>query len=151
MPQQIEQKPLTTERQRELVRVIDECFDNFYQRGQSYYTLDGMTTAHVTLHAIADFTTLRAFWPKRLVENSFRGTVYHLEDDTMSHVQSAVRDSLSQLWDKGYVERMGNEHERRWRPIREAQPKKTKVFDGNGNHVGWTHEVDGKTQFTAVS
>lgn len=149
--QAVEKKPLTTERQRELLRVIEQCFDDFYKRNQSYYTLDGMTTAHITLHAIADFKTLQAFWPSRLVDRMYGSVIYRLEDTTMSSVQSAVRDCLSQLLDKGYIERLGNEHERRWRPVQEKQPKKTKVFDGQGTHIGWTQLVDGRTQFTPVS
>lgn len=147
----VEKKSLTTTRQRELLRVIDECFDNFAKRNQSYYSLDGMSTAHVALHAIADFQTLQAFWPERLVDRHLGTVIYRLEDNTMSQVQSSVRDVLAQLQDKGYVEQLGNEHERRWRPIRERQPKKTKVYDDNHNHVGWTHMVDGKLQFTPVS
>lgn len=153
MATKVERKPFTTERQRELMRVIQECFDKFAQRNQSYYQLDGMTTAHVTVHAIADFTTLRAFWPQRLVEyRGIGGAIYHLEDGTMSDVQSAVRSTLEQLQAKGYIERLGNEHERRWRPIpEEEKPKKTKVFDAAGKHIGWTQAVDGEVKFTPVS
>lgn len=112
-------RPLTTERQRELMRVIIECFDKFKQREQHYYVLDGMSTAHVTVHAIQDFTTLKAFWPTNLVVRSLlHGTVYQLEEGTMAKVQSAVRDVLVQLCDKGWIERLGNEHERRWRPTK---------------------------------
>lgn len=112
-------RPLTTERQRELMRVIIECFDKFKKREQHHYVLDGMSTAHVTVHAIQDFTTLKAFWPNNLVVHSLlHGTVYQLEEGTMAKVQSAVRDVLVQLWDKGWIERLGNEHERRWRPTK---------------------------------
>jgi hypothetical protein len=130
-------KPLTTERQRELMRVINECFDEFAKRNQTYYALDGMTTAHITLHAIQDFTTLKAFWPKELVDNQYGRTTYLLNDDTMSKVQSSVRDSLNQLFDKAHIERIGNEHERRWRPVKEKVQKQTKtVYDAFGRPTG---------------
>jgi hypothetical protein len=141
-------KALTTERQSELNRVILECFDEFDRRGQSYYGLDGMTTAHITVHAIQDFTTLKAFWPKDLVQHRLGQTVYCLEDDTMSKVQSAVRSSLEQLVEKGWVERIGNEHERRWRPIREKLPETKPALDPDGNVYGEFTKIDGKWQLT---
>ena len=138
-------KPLTTERQKELMRVINECFGEFAKRQQHYYGLDGMSTHHVTLHAIQDFTTLRAFWPSDLVERNTRTgqTVYLLEEKTMSKVQSAVRDALVQLQEKGWVERLGNEHERRWRPIRDKPKRVTKeARDPSGQKIGYYEQID---------
>lgn len=140
----VEKRPLTTERQRELMRVITECFDKYYERQQHYYMLDGMSTAHVTVHAIGDFVTLQAFWPKELIRDDFRGRVYMLEDETMTKVQSAVRTTLEQLEEKGHIERMGNEHERRWRPVREARNQTKAIYDAAGNKLGMAELIKGE-------
>jgi hypothetical protein len=111
-------KPLRTDRQRELLRVIRESFDRFATRGQHYYKLEGMATDSIVKHAVQDFTTLRAFWPQALRHPSWIGNggeTFELHEDTLEKVQNAVRETLDQLVDYGYVLKVGNEHERRWR------------------------------------
>lgn len=108
-----------TKRQEELMRVVLHCFADFVKREQPYYGLEGMSTSHITVHAIQDFKTLRAFWPVELVEESrYSGTIYHLDDDTMRKVQTNVRTDLDKLQKAGYIEKIGNENERRWRPVK---------------------------------
>lgn len=109
-----------TERQKELMRVVLHCFADFLKREQPYYGLEGMSTSHVTVHAVQDFKTLRAFWPPELVEETgFRhGTIYHMDGDTLRKVQSGVRADLDKLQKAGYIEKIGNENERRWRPVK---------------------------------
>lgn len=144
------QKPLTTERQKELWRVINDCYDEYDKRGQHQYKLNGMTTAHVTLHAIGDFTTLKVFWPAELVQTVRGGyysggsTTYLLENDTITKVQSSIRSALDQLADKGYIEKTGNLEERRWLPVRPKKPETKEAFDKDGNLIGTMEKVDGK-------
>jgi hypothetical protein len=139
MPAAVAKKPLTTDRQKELLRVIESSFTEFAKRGQTYYTLDGMSTAQVTLHAIQDFETLQAFWPTELVRWDTRnGKVYQLNDDTMSKVQSSVRDSLKQLSEKGWIEQAGNIDERRWRYVKPKPVlEKKDALDPSGVKVGY--------------
>lgn len=111
-------------KQRELMRVIFEAYEQFASRKQHYYPLMGMSTSHISQHAVQDFTTLHAFWPPELVESTLRyGNVYRLEPDTLSKVQTAVRAELDKLATKGYIEKVGNEHERRWRPVKDLMVK----------------------------
>jgi hypothetical protein len=107
-----------TSRQKELMRVILAEFAEFDKRKQEYYWLEGMSTAHVAVQALlGDFTTLAVFWPKGLVnKEADGGVIYSLQEDTMNKAWSAVRSCLEQLEGKHYIERLGNEHERRWRP-----------------------------------
>lgn len=108
-----------TARQRELMRIILEAFAEYRRREQHFYKLQGMSTSHIVVHAIQDFATLRAFWPKDLVSTSGTGgQLYALEEDTLYKVQNAVRDSVKQLMERGYMEKLGNEDERRWRPVK---------------------------------
>lgn len=106
--------------QRELMRVILAKFREYLDREQHYYGLMGMSTSHITLKAIEDFTTLRAFWPPELVVAGRygSGTIYQLEDHTITKVQSSIRKELDKLAEQSYLEKIGNEHERRWRPIK---------------------------------
>lgn len=108
----------STDRQRELMRVILAEFAEFEKRGQPYYGLEGMSTAHVTVEALlGDFKTLQAFWPKALVHHEADGSMgYEMREDTLRKAWNALRSTLEQLEEKGYLEKIGNENERRWRP-----------------------------------
>jgi uncharacterized heparinase superfamily protein len=138
------QKPLTTDRQKELLRVLNDSFTAFAKRGQQYYALDGMSTHHIVVHAIQDFTTLREFWPTELVEKGYGArVVYGMQDDTLSKVQSAVRESLKQLAEKGWVEQAGNEHERRWRLVKKKDViTKKDALDPSGKKIGHYEKIN---------
>lgn len=114
----------TNDAQRELMRVIFERYDEFAKRKQHYYALMGMSTHHILVKAMADFTTLYAFWPRHMVESSLRyGNIYRMEPETLGEVQSSIRAELDKLAVKGYLEKVGNEHERRWRPVKDLMVK----------------------------
>jgi hypothetical protein len=144
MSTKVERKSLTTEGQKELLRVLEDRFDEYDRRGQTNYRLNGMSTSHITLKCMQDFTTLKVFWPPELVQYRYGQTVYGLEDDTLNKVQSSIRSTLEKLMDKGWVERVGNEDERRWRLIRDK--KETKIAtDPDGNRIGtYVKNDDGK-------
>ena len=148
MPIAKEQKPLTNERQKELLRVVETCFGEFERRGQEHYRLDGMTTHHVVNHAIQDFTTLHAFWPKELIrKDRLNGVIYLLDEGTISKVQSSIRDTLDQLAEKGWINKVGNKQERRWRWDK-PKPIVTPALDPSGRQVGtWTKKADGSWAF----
>lgn len=117
-------KPVPTlnfqsDRQRELMRVVLDRFAEFDKRNQTYYGLEGMSTSHLTLKAIGDFDTLHAFWPSENITIDPRmGNLYYLGDDTLTKVQSSIRTEVEKLATQGLLERLGNEHERRWRPAK---------------------------------
>jgi hypothetical protein len=143
MATKVVKKALTTERQRELLRVLEIAFTEFDKRGQTNYALNGMTTHHVVVHSIQDFTTLKAFWPSGLVTHRYGQTIYQLDDDTMSKVRGAVTDTLNQLVEKGYVEKVGNAEERRWLLIREKRIHTVKeAHDPDGNKVGYYERIN---------
>jgi hypothetical protein len=122
MPTTVPQDVFKTERQRELMRVVREDFRTYRKREAHQYLLNGMSTSHIVLHAIRDYTTLRAFWPKHLVRDQGGQSIYELQPDTLGKVQDAVRDTLRQLHEMGLLEKLGNENERRWRvPRRELE------------------------------
>lgn len=101
------------------MRVVLDRFAEFDKRGQAYYGLEGMSTSHLTLKAIGDLKTLHAFWPGDQVSYDLKhGNLYMLADDTLTKVQSNVRTEIEKLEKRGYIERLGNEHERRWRPAK---------------------------------
>lgn len=115
----LDKMPLTTDRQRELLRIVEKKFGEFAQRNQQYYPLLGMSTHHIVNAVIADIQALRIFWPKDRIRDHgpLGGVSYMLEDDVMEKAQDAVRATLVQLAEKNYLERVGNENERRWRPL----------------------------------
>lgn len=109
-----------TTRQRELMRVVLDRFAEFEKRQQHFYALEGMSTSHLTLKAIGDTKTLYAFWPPehRKYSRDIGGQVFLMEDDTLTRVQSEIRKDIDKLSAMGYIEKVGNEHERRWRPAK---------------------------------
>ena len=110
----------THPRQRELMRVLLKKMSDYQKRGQTHFTLNGMSTSHLTLKCIEDHETLHAFWPEEETQRDARyGTVYMMGDETMTKVQSKIRDEIKKLAGKGYIEEMGNENERRYRPQKE--------------------------------
>lgn len=126
MPKIIERKPLTTERQRELQRILQESFatyDERYNGPMHFYGLMGMSTDSVLRHVMeAPITALTIFWPKELIQERYNtGRTFLLEDGAMAKAMSNVRSTLDQLVDRGWVEKVGNEHERRWRPTRDPK------------------------------
>lgn len=112
----------TGKRQKQLMRVVLSKFANFQQRGQTYYGLEGMSTSHLTLKVIEDLGALHAFWPAADQQyDPNHGNLYRLGDGTMRKVQSTVLAEIKKLVDKGYLEEKGNEHERRYRPVKELK------------------------------
>lgn len=109
--------PLTTEREKAIMRIVKKKFSDFHQRGQSYYLGAGMSTTHVVTALMADINDIGLFWPSELVNRRFGGgTTYTLERDVFKRVQSRVSETLKQLETKGYLEKCGNSDERRWKP-----------------------------------
>lgn len=104
----------------ELMRVVLAKFKEYDDRKQYYYELVGMSTSHITLKAIDDLTTLHTFWPDDEVEydRNRRGNIYLLGPKTLTKVQTAVRVALEKLEKLSFMEKVGNEHERRWRPAK---------------------------------
>lgn len=105
--------------QKAVMRVLLDRFSKFEQRKQTHYLINGMSTSHLALHVIDDKETIHAFWPTEAQRHDFRnGNVYMLEDGVITKMQSSVRKEIEKLVTRGYIERMGNEHERRWRPAK---------------------------------
>ena len=109
-------KPLRTERQEELLRVIKEEFSQFHHRQAHFYLGGGMSTSHVLVKGLADPKTIKIFWPKELVRYEGLRTTYVLEDKVFYRIQQAMREVLIQLEEKGHLEKLGNTDERRWKP-----------------------------------
>lgn len=108
----------SNEKQREVMRLVLLHFEEFRKRGAHQFLLNGMSTTHVMKDAVESTVCLQAFWPKHLVTQRYGTTIYQIEDGVFSKVNSGVRDVLDQLAKKGYLEKVGNEDERRWRPIK---------------------------------
>lgn len=111
----------SNEKQREVMRLVLKHFKEFREREQHHFLLNGMATTHVMKDAIESDVCLKAFWPKHLVETDpYRPgrTTYLIEEGVFSKVNSGVRDVLDQLAKKGYLEKVGNVHERRWLPVK---------------------------------
>lgn len=107
------------DKQRELMRVILKDFLEYTKRDAHYYLGNGMSTSHIVVHALLqDFTTLAVFWPPELVHPRIGGVTYELADDVMRRAQNDVRKTLDELTKLGYIEKIGNTDERRWRPVR---------------------------------
>lgn len=111
----------THPRQRELMRVLLKKMADYQKRGQTHFTLNGMSTSHLTLKCIEDRDTLYSFWPAEHTQfnRELGANVYMISDDTMTKLQSTIRDDIKKLARKGYIEEMGNENERRYRPNKE--------------------------------
>ena len=110
----------SNEKQREVMRLVLKHFKEFREREQHHFLLNGMATTHVMKDAVESDVALKAFWPRHLVEHRpLEGrTTYLIEEGVFSKVNSGVRDVLDQLAKKGYLDKIGNEHERRWRPVK---------------------------------
>ena len=110
-------KRLTTDRERELLRIIKKCFSNYNQRGQHYYLGGGMSTSHIVLKVLEDVDQIHAFWPpEHTKRNVWSGVSYVLADDVFKKVQNRIRETLNALATKGHLEKIGNTDERRWKP-----------------------------------
>lgn len=108
------------ERQRLIMQVLLSKFADFRKREQHFYLLEGMSTSHLTLKAIENRNTLHAFWPTEHQRYSFQhGNIYMLEEDTIVNVQKEISKEINKLVKKGYIEKLGNENERRWRPVKD--------------------------------
>lgn len=114
---------LRTDRQRVILDLLNSDYQTYKSREQHHYVLNGMSTSHIALHALKEPGVLLEFWPANRFDRN--GNIYDLAR-TIERTQDAIRDSLKQLVTLGYVEKMGNEHERRWRPTKDglalAQP-----------------------------
>ena len=112
----------SSEKQREVMRLVLEHFAEFKEREQHHYLLNGMATTHVMKDAVESDVCLKAFWPKHLVTHERvpgtygTRTIYGIEPGVFSKVNSGVRNVLDQLANKGYLLKVGNEDERRWLP-----------------------------------
>lgn len=104
-----------TARQEKLWAVIQAMEAEYKRRDQQYYLINGMSTSHIVCHAIAEPDAIDIFWPKEMIERVGNRTTYALGDKCIQKMQNAVRDTIKQLAGFGYIETMGNEHERRWR------------------------------------
>ena len=106
--------------QREIMRVILNAFKDFEDRKQHHYILNGMSTSHITVHAVLkDLAAIHIFWPKnQIVDHPGGGHTYQLSDDVGSKVQSTIRSDLDKLANKGLLDKVGNEDERRWKPVK---------------------------------
>jgi hypothetical protein len=70
---------------------------------------------------IDDIALMRDFWPTEMVDDSRRGgygTIYMMDEKTMTKVQTNIRTTLDKLATLGYLEKIGNDDERRWKPIK---------------------------------
>jgi hypothetical protein len=109
--------PPSTERERELLRIIKAKFSDFNRRQQHFYIGGGMSTSHIVLKVLEDIKQIEAFWPAEHVRKSWAGGVsYVLADDVFKKVQNAIRDTLNSLYKKSHLEKIGNSDERRWKP-----------------------------------
>lgn len=106
------------QKERELMRIVLEAFEEYRKREQHYYLLEGMSTYHISGHATEQLNTMYMFWPKNLIKQQFGTTIYELDGTSIRKLNSAIRDTLGKLADKGFLEKIGNEHERRWRPAK---------------------------------
>lgn len=111
----------THPRQKELMRVLLKKMSDYQKRGQTHFTLNGMSTSHLTLKCIEDHQTMFAFWPAENTQwnHELGDNVHMIDDGTMTKLQSTIRDDIKKLVRKGYIEEMGNENERRYRPNKE--------------------------------
>lgn len=100
-----------TRRQEVLFQQLAEDMETYRKREQAQYLLNGMSTSHIVLHALKRPETLLEFW------NAFSAIKVNSFDVArgIEKTQDAIRDTLHQLEGLGLVEKMGNEHERRWR------------------------------------
>ena len=108
----------THPRQEHLMRVLRKKTAEYQKRGQTHYTLNGMSTSHLVLKCLEDADTMYSFWPTsdQQWNNEIQQTLYRIGDGTMTKVQSKIRDEIKKLVAQGYIEEMGNENERRYRP-----------------------------------
>jgi hypothetical protein len=109
-------KPLKTERQKALWNLLSRDFSELRRRDAQFYLLNGMSTSHITLHVMrgGDAAALAAFWtpPKSRAASTLQKDL----PKSITDAQNAIRTTLSQLASRGYVDTLGNEQERRWRP-----------------------------------
>ena len=117
-PPVLNRKPLT-ERESALLRIIKSKFSDFHRRQQHFYLLQGMSTTHVGWSMFADAQSVKLFWPKDLIQEKpyGRGTTYIMQGEFGRRIQATVTDTLKTLHQKGYLEKLGNSDERRWKPI----------------------------------
>jgi hypothetical protein len=107
-----------TERQRLLMKQVLDDMQEYRDTDRTYYTVNGMSTHHIVNHAIRDTKVLTAFWPAKNIRKTPQSLSYELVPGVMGKCQDALRDTLKQLAKKGYIEQMGNEHERRYKPMK---------------------------------
>lgn len=109
--------PLTSDRQRTVLRVIKKKFSDFQKRQQHFYLGAGMTTTHAVVAVMADVDDIHLFWPSELVKNkTFGGHTYVLEKDVFRRVQDRILRTMNELEKSGHLEKVGNTDERRWKP-----------------------------------
>lgn len=109
--------PALNDRQREVLRIVKGKFSDFNRRQQHFYLGGGMSTTHVVQAVMADQSKIYLFWPRELIERRSNGGItYRLADKCFERAQNAIRDALKELERKGYLEKLGNTDERRWKP-----------------------------------
>lgn len=119
-------KPTTTQRaplkpsEQTLLDILEAKFTQYRTRGQHYYLGGGMSTSHIVVSVMANIDNIHVFWPQELIQRHGPlrggGVTYRLETDVFKRVQDKIRRTLDELVQKGYVEKIGNTDERRWRP-----------------------------------
>jgi hypothetical protein len=109
-----------SDRERVLMEVTLAKFADFAKREQHEYLLNGMSTSHVVVSVMKRFNDhLTKFWPAELIRHRIGyALTYQLEDDVFERVQTNIRNSLDKLAKAGYLEKVGNEDERRWKPVK---------------------------------
>ena len=115
---------LNNPREQRLMELILNCFAKYRKREQHTYLGAGMSTSHIVCHVIEDDNVqggtdalLSVFWPEDLIARRMGGVTYLLEPGVMTKLQSNVRTTLNKLHERGYLEKIGNTDERRWRPV----------------------------------